>query len=248
MRESRDSRNSLPKKSSPLSSTFFRSGNQDLSLCSVGRRRRCICLHSRAWRRRIPLLHAPRALCWHGANFTTRCNFATLMTSSRNNEKHSNGYRLKKLHVLVSTCLFWGWPKKKSISLEKYIPIWKEIVGGLTEGHCTVCCCTQSEMGSASCQFYVGGADGCTLHLCFVKRGKQSWESGMKGAPNDIAEIALPRTSVRPSSICVPLGQLPCHPTSRQSKAERKTSKRACSRSGCLLIERRSFAGHLRTS
>ena len=51
----------------------------------------------------------------------------------------------------------------------------------------------------ASCQFYVGAEQMHSSHLiaslglCFVNGGKV----GMKGAPNDIAEIALPRSTVR---------------------------------------------------
>ena len=83
-------------------------------------------------------------------------------------------------------------------------------------------------MGTASCQVYVGGsrADALiSLHLCFVKGGKVESPSGMKGAPNDIAEIALPRsTVVRRSVVHLPLARAAAsavqRPTSRQSEAE----------------------------
>ena len=83
-------------------------------------------------------------------------------------------------------------------------------------------------MGTASCQVHVGGsrADALiSLHLCFVKGGKVESPSGMKGAPNDIAEIALPRsTVVRRSVVHLPLARAAAsavqRPTSRQSEAE----------------------------
>ena len=82
-------------------------------------------------------------------------------------------------------------------------------------------------MGTASCQVYVGGsrADALiSLHLCFVKGGKVESPSGMKGAPNDIAEIALPRFTVRgPSSICLSPRQLPM-PSNFKTARERRCS------------------------
>ena len=79
-------------------------------------------------------------------------------------------------------------------------------------------------MGTASCQVYVGGsrADALiSLHLCFVNGG----EVGMKGAPNDIAEIALPRSLIRrPSaSASVSLRQLPM-PSNFKTARERRCS------------------------